>query len=72
MEVKSGDYVQFQLGSLSDLESHLATLGAMPNLAQASDYLGALTITPRPLQVALGTCSGSLRLEHSVPPLLFC
>lgn len=62
IKVKNGDYVQLQLGSLSDLESHLATLGAMPNLAQASDYLGALTITPRPLQVALGTCSGSLRL----------
>ena len=35
----------------TDLETHLATLGALPNLAQASDYLSALSISDRMLQV---------------------
>lgn len=39
---------------LSDLESHLATLGALPNLAQASDFLSALSISDRMLQVVEG------------------
>ena len=39
----------------TDLETHLATLGALPNLAQASDYLSALSISDRMLQVVLGS-----------------
>ncbi len=46
--------VQIQMGRLSDLESHLATLSALPDLAQASDYLSALSISNRPIQVAMG------------------
>ena len=38
----------------TDLETHLATLGALPNLAHASDYLSALSISDRMLQVVLG------------------
>ena len=53
---------------LSDLESHLATLGAMPELAQTSDYLGALSLANRPLQVVLS----SIELWCSAWPLLFC
>ena len=44
--------VQLQMDRFSDLETHLANLGALPNLAQASDYLSALTISDRFLQVA--------------------
>lgn len=42
------------MGRLSNLESHLATLSALPDLAQASDYLSALSISNRPIQVAMG------------------
>ena len=44
---------QLQLKQLTELESHLATLGAtIPHLASTTGYLGALSIAPSPMQVA--------------------
>ncbi|CAK0753202.1 hypothetical protein CVIRNUC_002203 [Coccomyxa viridis] len=43
--------LELQLERLSDLESHLASLGAMHGMAQTSDYLGALSLSGGPLQI---------------------
>lgn len=46
---------QLQLGRLSELESHFASLGvgaSIPDLAQTSSYLDVLAITSGPIQVA--------------------
>ena len=43
---------QLQLSQLTELESHLANLGAaIPDLSQTTGYLEALSISSRPVQV---------------------
>ena len=43
---------QLQLSRLSELETHLASLGArIPDLAQTTSYLDAFSISSRPMQV---------------------
>ena len=44
--------MQLQLSQLTELESHLANLGAaIPDLSQTTGYLEALSISNRPVQV---------------------